>query len=258
MKTDIRTEVARYYDKNPDFPKDIPFYQSLIPSPRISILELGCGTGRVTLSLVPYCQYIQGVDISPAMISICREKLVKAGIPRTKAEVVEGDITNFDLNKTFDIIIAPFRVLQNLETDQDVDGLFACVRKHLSKKGTCILNVFRPYLEPKEMQKQWATKEEKRSWEVPIESGRLVCYDRRARIDRAKLILYPELIYRRYEGEALVEESVLKIIMRCYYPDTYEKLIVDHGYTILNRWGGYEGEAYGQGPELVIQFGKSG
>jgi SAM-dependent methyltransferase len=256
MKIDIRTEVAKYYDSNPSFLNDIPFYQKLIPSPHISILELGCGTGRVTLSLVSYCQYIHGIDISPAMISICREKLVKAGIPRTKAQVIEGDISDFDLGQTFDLIIAPFRVLQNLETDQEVDGLFRCIRRHLTPNGTCILNVFRPYLESEDLRKQWSTTEETKSWEVPIQGGKLVCYDRRARINADKLILYPELIYRRYEGETLAEESVLKIVMRCYYPNTFEKLICEHGYAILNRWGGYEGEVYGQGPELVIQFGE--
>jgi len=257
MKIDIRTEAAKYYDSNPDIINDIPFYQKLMPQPIGSILELGCGTGRVTLALAPHCQYIQGIDISPAMISICREKLLKANIPPTKVQVIEGDITNFDLNKSFDLIIAPFRVLQNLETDQEVDGLFRCIRKHLASNGTCILNVFKPLYTAGEMRKLWDTQEEKLSWEIPVEGGRLVCYDRKAGIDAEKLILYPELIYRRYEGESLVDESHLKIVMRCYYPDTFEKLIIEHGFVILNRWGGYEGEGYGQGPELAIQFGES-
>ena len=255
MKVDIRNEAAKYYDSNPGFLNDIPFYQNLIPSPETSILELGCGTGRVTLPLVPCCKYIQGIDISPAMISICREKLTRAGIPQAKAQVMEGDITDLDLGQSFDLIIAPFRVLQNLETDRDVDGLFNSIRRHLVKNGTCILNVFRPYLEPEDLRKQWSTTEETFSWEAPTEEGKLVCYDRRARMDPEKLILYPELVYRRYKREDLVEESILKIVMRCYYPGTFEKLILDHGYTILHRWGGYEGEVYGQGPELVIQFG---
>lgn len=256
MKIDIRAEAAKYYDSNPSFLNDIPFYQKLIPSSNGSVLELGYGTGRVTLALVPYCQYIQGIDISPATISICREKLLKANIPQTKVQVIEGDISDFNLNRTFDLIIAPFRVLQNLETDEQVDGLFRCIRKHLASNGACILNVFRPFREPEKMRKLWATPEEKISWEIPVEGGRLVCYDRRVGIDVEKLILYPELIYRRYDGETLVEESILKIVMRCYYPDTFEKLINEHDFVILNRWGGYEGEVYGQGPELVIQFGR--
>lgn len=258
MKFDIRAEAAKYYDKNPGFPNDVPFYQKLVSSSNISILELGCGTGRVTLSLVPYCRYILGVDASPAMISIFRDKLVRMGIPQSKVGVIEGDITDFDLDQTFDLIIAPYRVLQNLETDQEVDGLFACIREHLAESGTCILNVFRPYLDPEELRKQWVSPEEIFSWEQPEEAGRLVCYERRAQMDVEKLILYPELIYRRYAGEALVDESILKIVMRCYYTDTFEKFIVDRGFAVINRWGGYEGEVYGEGPELVIQFRKGG
>jgi SAM-dependent methyltransferase len=256
MKIDIRTEAAKYYDSNPDFVNDIPFYRKLITGPHASILELGCGTGRVTLALVDHCRYIQGIDISPAMISICREKLARAGIPQSKARVIEGDITDFDLQQTFDLIIAPFRVLQNLETDQEVDGLFRCIHRHLAPNGTCVLNVFRPFLEPEGLRKLWVKTEENLAWEIPLEGGRLACYDRRRRMDAEKLILYPELIYRRYEGETLAEESILKIVMRCYYPDAFEKMIVQHGFAVLDRWGGYEGEAYGQGPELVIRFGE--
>lgn len=144
--------------------------------------------------------------------------------------------------------------MQNLETDAQVDGLFQCIRLHLAPGGICILNVFRPYQEPEALRQQWTANEERLSWEVPIEGGRLVCYDRRTRIDVEKLILYSELIYRRYEGALLAEESHLRLVMRCYYPETFAQMIHEHGFVILNRWGGYEGEIYGQGPELVIQF----
>ena len=171
---------------------------------------------------------------------------------------MEGDITDFDLGRTFDLLIAPYRVLQNLETDQEVDGLFRCIRKHLAPGRTCILNVFKPLYEPEELIKRWETKDEDLSWEIPVEGGRVACYDRKSGIDVEKLILYPELIYRRYAGERLVDESVLKIVMRCYYPDEFEKLVVQHGFRVLKRWGGYAGETYGQGSELVIQFAEGG
>jgi SAM-dependent methyltransferase len=237
MKIDIRTEAARYYDNNPTIVNDIPFYQKMIPHPDISMLELGCGTGRVVLPLTRHCRYIQGIDISPAMISICREKLLKANIPPTKVQVVEGDISDFEFDLTFDLITAPFRVIQNLETDEEIDGLFRCIRKHLAPKGTCILNVFRPFYSPEEMRKRWTMPEETLSWETPVEGGRIACYGRNAGIDPEKLVLYPELIYRRYEGKILVDESILKIVMRCYYPDAFEKLVTEHGFMIVNRWG---------------------
>jgi hypothetical protein len=84
----------------------------------------------------------------------------------------------------------------------------------------------------------------------------VTCCERRRRIAAEKLIIYPELIYRRYEDGVLQDETVLEIAMRCYYPAEFEQIIVDHGFRIVNRWGGYRGQIYGQGPELVVQFAR--
>lgn len=253
MKADLRGEAAKYYDLNPDTPDDVPFYIGRVPSPDAAVLELGCGTGRVTLPLVQHCGYIHGIDLSQAMVAVCRSKLAEARIQPAVAHVEVGDITDFALGRIFDLIIAPFRVLQNLETDAEVDGLFRCVRKHLSGGGTCILNVFSPYRDRETLCREWC-REEAFSWEIQVAGGRVTCHDRRLRIDTERLVLYPELVYRRYERDALVDEAVLKLVMRCYYPDEFEELIVTHGFTVVNRWGGYRGEPYGEGSELIIQF----
>jgi SAM-dependent methyltransferase len=239
---------------NPTVPNDIPFYRSKIPSPSARILELGCGTGRVLLPLANSCGYIHGIEKSAAMLSICQEKLQKAGIPPRRAFVEVGDITGFDLGQRFDLIIAPFRVLQNLETDEAVRGLFQGISRHLSPQGTCILNVFRPYKDAEGLRREWCSDQENFGWEMPFDGGTLTCHDRRPRLDPDKLVLYPELIYRHYRGERLVDEAVLKIAMRCYYPGEFAQLIIDHGFRIIERCGGYSGESYGEGPELVVQF----
>ena len=254
MKVDFRSDVAQFYDFNPNAPRDVPFYQALIPSPRATVLELGCGTGRVTVPLARCCRFLHGIDLSQAMLELCRSKLAKASISPGRAVVTEGDITDFDLGQRFDLIIAPFRVLQNLETDAEVNGLLGCIGKHLAPQGTCVLNVFRPQFLPDELHELWIAPEERLNWEVPTDGGLIACYDRRTRLDAQRLVLYPDLIYRRYEGAALAEEAVLPLVMRCYYPKQFEKLITGHGFQIVNRWGGYQGEAYGEGPELVLQF----
>jgi SAM-dependent methyltransferase len=253
---DIRAEVARYYDLNPQVPSDVSFYAGLVPSPTASVLELGCGTGRVLVPLAEHCGFIQGIDRSEAMLAICQDKLRRANVAAT-AKAVVGDITDFDFARTFDLIVAPYRVLQNLETDAQVDGLFRCLHRHLSPQATCVLNVFRPKSDSDELRRRWVTDQETLCWEVSIDGGRVTCHDRRPRIHPDALILYPELIWRRYVGQALVDEAVLRIPMRCYYPDEFSALIRQHGFRIINQWGGYAGEPYGAGPELIIQFSKA-
>jgi SAM-dependent methyltransferase len=254
MSNDIRAKAVQYYDLCPDMPADVPFYRSLIPSPESRVLELGCGTGRVLVPLAEVCGYIHGLDLSEAMIEVCRRKLDAADIPTTRARAEVNDITNFALKETFDLIIAPYRVLQNLESDAAVNGLFRCIRQHLAPGGSCILNVFRPKRDRKAMRREWCSDEEKLDWETAVEGGRVACHERRPRMDPDKMVLYPELIYRRYQGEVLVDEAALKIAMRCYYPEEFVELIKKQGFRVLQRWGGYEDEVYGEGPELVIQF----
>src|SRR5437867_2745352 len=169
MSTDTRAQAAKYYDLSPDTPADVPFYKGFIPSPKARVLELGCGTGRVLVSLAEECGYIHGLDLSEAMVAVCRRKLQAAGIAATKASVEVQDITNFVLDQRFDLLIAPYRVLQNLETDAAVTGLFRCIRQHLMPGGSCILNVFRPKGDPEALRREWCTGQEKLCWEVPVE-----------------------------------------------------------------------------------------
>ena len=256
MPVDFRKEVAEYYDHSTKQPDDIGFYQSILPSPDSTVLELGCGTGRVLVPLVEHCSYIHGIDISEAMLTLCRKKLQALSASKKRCIVQPGDITDLNLGRSFDLITAPFRVFQNLETDEEVDGFFQTVRTHLAPGGTCILNVFRPFLDKKAMATQWTSDEEILSWEAPIEGGRVTCHDRRKRIDPEMQVAYTDLVYRRYRGEKLEDEAVLNLLMRYYYADEFVEMIENHGFRIFNRWGGYKGEPYGEGPELVVQFGK--
>jgi SAM-dependent methyltransferase len=257
MEADPRAQAAQFYDLSPDAPADVPFYKGLIPSAGARVLELGCGTGRVLMPLAEECGYIHGLDLSEAMVALCRTKLRAAGIAATRAQAEVKDITNFALNERFDLIIAPYRVLQNLETDAAVSGLFQCIRRHLIPGGSCILNVFRPNGDPDTLRREWCTEREKLIWEVAAEAGYVTCHDRRPRMDPVMMVLYPELIYRRYQGGTLMEQTTLKIAMRCYYPDEFVQLIVNQGFRVLRQWGGYNGESYGQGSELIVQFTQS-
>jgi len=253
--SDWRADVAAFYDLAPHHPKDVPFYLRQL-SPQISsVLELGCGTGRVTLPLAVQANYVLGVDNSEAMVAVCRAKLAGADIPATRSAAVVADITDFDARRRFDLIIAPFRVIQNLATDAEVDGLFRCIHDHLAPDGRCVLNVFNPNRDRARMIAEWVTDQERLAWEVPDGDTVVRMYDGRRRLQENPLVLFPDLIYRRFRGEELLDEATLRIAMRCYYPQEFIDLIHSKGFEVIERWGGYGGEAYGEGPELVVAFG---
>jgi hypothetical protein len=172
---------------------------------------------------------------------------------RAAAEV--GDITSLNLSRTFDLIIAPYRVIQALESDRELDGFFATVRRHLSPRGTAIINAFHPRSGKDELRKNWCKATESVCWEKNFSDGiRVVHSEWYAKMDPERMVLYPQLIYRKYHGDELLEEFIQHIKMRCHYPEKFRELVESRGFQIRNTWGGYGGEAYGQGRELVIEF----
>jgi SAM-dependent methyltransferase len=252
---DPRATTADVYDLSPVFPDDIPFYLEHLPGPDAAVLELGCGTGRVSASLAAKATFVHGVDLSPAMITRCETRFREAGLSPDQARATVGDITNLRLERRFDFVVAPFRVVQNLTTDSQIAGIFATIRTHLTPAGSCILNVFRPYADPATLQDVWSTPGESVDWERVLPDGtRLVCSVRRAGASANPLIIYPDLIYRRYQGNVVVDEAVSSIAMRCWYPEQFVALVRHEGFRVTGQWGGYAGEQYGSGPELIVAF----
>jgi SAM-dependent methyltransferase len=253
---DPRKNTARFYDTVNHPIDDAPFYIERIKSLNAKkVLELGCGTGRVFVPLAKTCEKIVGIDYSQEMLDSCKDKVAIAEL--TNTQTFKGDITNINLGETFDLVIAPYRVLQALETDEEVHGFFETISKHMAPSGRGIVNVFKPKLSAEEMKSSWCQPDEIINQEINLENGsRLVYAFRQHKIDKERLVIYPDMIYRRYVNDVLAEEVIHPIKMRCYYPEEFKQLIKSMGFTITQAWGGYDNEEYGVGPELVIEFKK--
>jgi ubiquinone/menaquinone biosynthesis C-methylase UbiE len=92
---------ARFYDLDTEgYEEDLAFWLSLARRTGGPILELACGTGRVMLPLAEQGFAVVGVDISPAMLAIAREKLSAAGV-LDRTELVEGDVLTMELHRQF-------------------------------------------------------------------------------------------------------------------------------------------------------------
>ncbi len=254
---DIREDAARFYDFQHIPYDDVPFYLRRIASPKIKILELGCGTGRVLIPLSQYCAYIHGIDISEGMLTVCREKLAAAEIGPEQAQVTQADITTLDLNQQFDLIIAPFRVFQNLTEDKQIDGFFDTIHRHLAPGGSAIINTFRPNLAPDELVERNGRPTEMIDFEVPFREGtmrRKHFFRRPVARQGKRLVFFPTLIYQYYRDDKLVQEAKMEIAMRVWYPDQLLALTKNQGFQFVKAWGGYQGEPYGQGQEQIIQI----
>jgi len=127
---------------------DIGFYLDAARDAHGPILELGCGTGRVLLPITRGGAEIHGLDLSPSMLQICRNRLTQE--PREVQERVQltlGDMRDFNMQQKFALITTPFRSFQHLLTVEDQLACLTTIRKHLLPNGKLILDLFNPSLD---------------------------------------------------------------------------------------------------------------
>lgn len=260
MGYDYRHNTADYYDRFSGPPwDDVAFYRQHLRNHDARVLELGCGTGRVLIPLAQHAALVYGVDLSPDMLRVCDQNIKQSDAHRSRLKIACADISDFDLTSeepSFDLITAPFRVMQNLETDAQVDGLMRCIKKHLAPGGEAILNTFQPRGGYKELKTFWSSRNGSvPCWSKSDGNHTVIMSDDCTAFRSDPVAVYPKLIYRRYnESNTLIDESILEIVMRVWQPDELTSLINRHGFKITECLGGYEGEPWGEGPELVVAF----
>lgn len=109
---------------------DLALWEELADEAEGSILDLGCGTGRVALHLAKRGHSITGLDSDAVLVAAFDERA--AELP---AEAVTGDALEFGLGSEFGLVLAPMQLLQLLvDTDERV-ACMRCAAKHLQPGG---------------------------------------------------------------------------------------------------------------------------
>jgi ubiquinone/menaquinone biosynthesis C-methylase UbiE len=116
--------------------RDIRFWQDMAARANGRVLELGCGTGRVTLPVARTGAQIVGVDRSAEMLAHARRRVRRAAYGGNAA-LVRSDIRSLPFRKStrFDLVMAPYGILQSLIRESDLRATLASVARVLSRRG---------------------------------------------------------------------------------------------------------------------------
>ena len=116
--------------------RDVGFWQDMAKRAGGPVLELGCGTGRVTLPVARAGAHIVGVDRSSEMLAYARRRARRAKYG-TQVSLVRSDIRSLPFRKStrFDLVMAPYGILQSLVTESDLRATLASVAGVLSRRG---------------------------------------------------------------------------------------------------------------------------
>jgi ubiquinone/menaquinone biosynthesis C-methylase UbiE len=142
-----REFYAQTYDVVvPDWPGEIDFYRELAAGAQANgqaVLEVACGTGRVAIRLAQEGVEVTGLDLSPAMLDVAREK--SAGLSNTRW--MQGDMRSFNLGETFGLVLIPGHSFQNILTAADQFACLASIRRHLIPGGRLVLHLDQPEID---------------------------------------------------------------------------------------------------------------
>ena len=96
--------------------RDVPFWRRLAQTAGGRVLELGCGTGRISMPLLKAGIDLVGIDRSAEML-----RRIPNSKSRVRSGFVRGDIRQLPfLDGTFRMVIAPYGILQSLTRDRDL------------------------------------------------------------------------------------------------------------------------------------------
>jgi SAM-dependent methyltransferase len=240
-----------YYDiVNSGLENDVEFYVNLARETDGKILELGCGTGRVTIPIARNKKEIIGLDSNPYMLEWGKRK---AKMARTGdyLQFVEGDMREFWFEETFSLIIIPYRTFLHLLTVKEQIAALANIYRHLKQGGLLALNVFVPHI--KLLYEEDNKSSTRGIYRIPGSEDSLVVWDY-TRFDHFTQIAE---IIRQYErinkkGE-VIEKIISPLNIRYIYPFELHHLLKLTGFKVVQKYGDFYKSAFGpESKELII------
>ena len=136
--------IARLYEPwSRSVTEDVAFYVEEASKAEPPVVELGVGTGRITVPIAAAGIQVIGVDSSPGMLEVCREQVEVAGV----SDLVDlrlGDLRDPPVEGRFELVLCPFRTYLHLHDDADRLAALRAARDLLVDSGRLVFDVFAP------------------------------------------------------------------------------------------------------------------
>lgn len=231
-------EDAAYYDQAYRRRRhDVAFYVQLAKKHGGPVLELGAGSGRVSLAIAKEGIEVVGVELVPQMLGRARDRLGKMPrAARARASFRRGDVRSIRLRRRFPLVIAPFNVFMHLYTRKDVERALKTVRAHLAEGGRFGFDVLLP--DPASL-----ARDPKRGYsggKVPHPStGERYRYREYFAYEAATQVQSITLDFEHPTRRG--KSFAVPLTQRQFFPQELEALLHYNGFRVLRHEGDFEG-----------------
>ncbi|MBD8071565.1 class I SAM-dependent DNA methyltransferase [Bacillus sp. PS06] len=217
------------YDKeNEHYIPELPFLLEWAGKIQGTIIDLACGTGRLTIPMAKKGYKLIGVDLHQGMLNHAITKSTQLNLP---IDWFKQDCTNLNLNVKSKLIYSVGHSFQHFLTNEEQDRLLTSVNNHLEENGIFIFDTRFPsaeeLLQPR-TEEYWRTYMDSETQEK-VDVYTISDYDSLQQIQHYITIRK----YKNKEGE-VIKEKRTNIRLRYVYPKEMERLLYANGFEIVN------------------------
>ncbi|WP_411893701.1 class I SAM-dependent methyltransferase [Winogradskyella sp. A2] len=233
---------ANIYDGMNTNLDDLQFYKRWLPKDKdAKILELCCGTGRLTLPIRKKGYKITGVDFTASMLTQASAKALEEGL---EIPFIQADMRTLDLPEKFDLIFIPFNSIHHLYKNEDLFKAFNAVKQHLKEDGLFILDCFNPNI-------QFIAEGGKELKEI----SSYITNDGREIVIKEKMHYESKTQVNRIDWHYFINgafDSIQKLDMRMFFPQELNSYIERCGFNIIHKFGSFEEEQFNDNSDKQI------
>ena len=246
---------SKYYDKvlnSSVIEEDIDFYKSYLTKDS-KVLEVGCGTGRVSLNICNLCKIVDGIDLSESMLSVFRSKL--NGI--NNINIYKMNMIDYKINESYDLIIFPFRSFQSLTSPDDKIKCLINTFTHLKENGTIIIQMFNPidsYLQNYHLMNKYDNEY------YDIDNNMIIKrYSIGVSCDMKKQIIKSIYRFKVIQNDKIINEIDEPLELGYMYYEQFLEMINKLNMRITNTYKSWDKKIYdNEKKEMIFEIRKSG
>jgi ubiquinone/menaquinone biosynthesis C-methylase UbiE len=229
------------YDLQDSSDTGVAFYRSLAQETGGPVLEIACGTGRVTIPIAQLGIAITGLDIVPGMLDQARSKSIGLS-----SRWIEGDARSFNLQERFRLIFLTGNAFQAFLTNAEQAAVLQRVHTHLHNEGVFAFETRNPLLPntktPAGFFVALETNNQEQHWPSFINAnGFEVCVSTTQVYDHVTQIVHLTSYKRWREGEK-EHTKIARTALRYTFPQELAALLHYNGFTDIRQYGDWNRE----------------
>lgn len=215
-------------------PAELALIEALLRDHPGTALEIGCGSGRLLLTLLQKGHTVEGLELSADMLALCRAAAADLALDPV---LHQGDMAAFAPGRTYASLLLPAFTLQ---LSPDPAAALAHFKTLLEPGGVIYLSVFIPLAE---LHRELPEGEWYDDHRTSLPDGRTAGVETRHHLDRKARVLDREHRYRLFRPDGSLEaEHASRQTLRWFTARQLRGLLAKAGFEPLHAVADFDPE----------------